>query len=121
MGKAGRRVPHFDVQALADRPAWEALLERFPHILSELSLASVLDTLHFKPLFFARGLSQPLCLVHGDADESVPLEHSRRVHDEVRGAKTLRILADSPHCPWDTPHEALFQQIAGDWFRQWLG
>jgi uncharacterized protein len=121
MGKPGRRIPHFDVQALADRPAWEALLERFPNLLSELSLSSVHDTLHFKPLFFARSLSQPLCLVHGDADESVPLEHSRRVHDTVRGEKTLRILAGSPHCPWDTPHEAQFQQIAGDWFRQRLG
>jgi dipeptidyl aminopeptidase/acylaminoacyl peptidase len=119
-GGRGRRVDAFDVHFLADRPAWVELRARFPRILPELTLAAVWDTFHFKPLFYARALAQPLCLVHGDQDDSVPLEHSRRVQDEAGGTKELRMLPGAPHCPWGTPHEPVFQRTAGEWFRGWL-
>jgi len=121
MGRASRLVDQFDVQSPGDRPGWNALLKRFPGILSKMSLASACDTFHFKPLFFARMVTQPLCLIQGDADESVPLEHSRLIHQEAGGPKELTILTGAPHCPWETAHESLFQQIALKWFLKWLG
>jgi dipeptidyl aminopeptidase/acylaminoacyl peptidase len=119
-GETGRRVPHIDVQAVTDAAGWAALLARYPGVLVDLPLESVLDTFRFRPLYYARALSRPLCLVHGDADESVPLGHSRRILSEATGPKTLRIIEGSPHCPWDTPHEAVFQRIALEWLREHL-
>ena len=119
-GQPSRRVRHFDVQALADEAGWNALLARFPQILAELPLASVLDTFNFKPLYYAHALTQPLCLIHGDADESVPLKHSRQVHKQSAGQKILHLMTGAPHCPWETPYEPEFQQLARKWFQQWL-
>ena len=120
MGRASRSLPQRIVQSLPDTAGWEALLRRFPRILPEVSLASVWDTFHFKPLFYARAIVQPLCLVHGDADESVPLKHSQDVLAEACGQKVLHVLKGSPHCPWETPHESRFQQISLEWFQKWL-
>jgi len=120
LGRSSRRVRHFDVQALPDEPAWNCLLARFPRVLAELTLASIWDTFHFKPLYYAHALCQPLCLIHGDADDSVPLQHSRQVYQRASGAKTLEVLAGAPHCPWETAYEGQVQQLALQWFEQWL-
>ena len=120
MGSVSRLVDQFDIQSPGDRPGWESLLKRYPRILSKMSLSSAWDTFHFKPLFYAQAVAQPLCVVQGDADESVPQKHSRLLHQEARGPKELNVLEGAPHCPWETPHESRFQQIALKWFRQWL-
>jgi dipeptidyl aminopeptidase/acylaminoacyl peptidase len=118
LGQPSRMVPHFDVQALPDEPGWNALLDRFPQVLGELTLASVWDTLHFKPLYYAHAVTQPLCLIHGDADDSVPVEHSRQIHERARGDKVLHVLPGAPHCPWDSPFERRVQEIALDWLKR---
>ncbi len=120
LGQPSRRVRHFDVQALPDEKSWNALLARFPQALGELTLQSVWDTFTFKPVLFAQAIGQPLCLIHGDADDSVPVEHSRMIHDRAAGEKVLHILPGAPHCPWDTPFEPHVQRLALEWFRQWL-
>jgi pimeloyl-ACP methyl ester carboxylesterase len=120
LGQPSRRVRHFDVQALPDEKSWNALLDRFPQVLGELTLASVWDTFHFKPLYYAGDVAQPLCLIHGDADDSVPVEHSRRFHDRAAGQKSLYVLPGAPHCLWDTPFEPQAQSIALEWLRRWL-
>jgi dipeptidyl aminopeptidase/acylaminoacyl peptidase len=120
LGRTSRRVRHFDVQALPDEGAWDRLRARFPRVLAELTLASVWDTFHFKPLYYAHAVGQPLCLIHGDADESVPLEHSRQVYERAGGTKTLQVLPGAPHCPWETAYEGQVQQLALQWFEQWL-
>jgi hypothetical protein len=120
LGRPSRRVRHFDVQALPDEESWNALLARFPRVLAELTLQSVWDTFHFKPLYFAHAAAAPLCLIHGDADESVPLAHSQQVHERLPGPKALEPLPGAPHCPWETAYEAQFQQLAGRWLDRWL-
>ena len=120
LGGASRLVDHFDIQTPGDRQSWDALLKRFPGILAKMSLASAWDTFHFKPLFYAHAVTQPLCLVQGNADESVPIEHSQLIHGEARGPKELTVMDGAPHCPWDTPHESSFQRAAVKWFRKWL-
>jgi hypothetical protein len=120
LGQPSRRVRHFDVQALPDETSWNALLERFPQALGELTLESVWDTLTFKPALYAGAIRQPLCLIHGDADDSVPVEHSRRIHERAAGPKVLHVLPGAPHCPWGTPFEPQVQRLALEWFKKWL-
>jgi dipeptidyl aminopeptidase/acylaminoacyl peptidase len=121
LGKPSRRVPHFDVQALPDEDAWNRLLGRFPRILRELTLTSVWDTFHFKPLCYAEAVTQPLRIVHGDADESVPLEQGRQFYERAKGPKELCVLPGGPHCCWETPLEAEVQRLSIEWLRKWLG
>jgi len=120
LGQPSRRVRHFDVQALPDEKRWNVLLERFPQALGELTLASVWDTFAFKPAFYAHAVTQPLCLIHGDADDSVPVDHSRMIHDRAAGPKVLHVLPGAPHCPWATPFEPQVQRLALEWLQQWL-
>ncbi len=120
MGKPSRSVPHFDVQALADEEQWNLLLGRFPRLLRELTLTSVWDTLRFKPLCYAEAVTQPLRIVHGDADESVPLEQGRQFFERARGPKELCVLPGGPHCCWETPLEAEVQRLSIEWLRKWL-
>ena len=120
MGKPSRSVPHFDVQALPDENAWNLLLKRFPRILRQLTLTSVWDTLRFKPLCYAEAVTQPLRIVHGDADESVPLEQGRQFYERAKGPKELCVLPGGPHCCWETPLEAEVQRLSIEWLRKWL-
>ena len=96
MGKPSRSVPHFDVQALPDENAWNLLLRRFPRILGQLTLTSVWDTLRFKPLYYAEAVTQPLRIVHGDADESVPLEQGRQFYERAKGPERAVRAAGRP-------------------------
>jgi dipeptidyl aminopeptidase/acylaminoacyl peptidase len=119
-GKPSRVVEHFDVQALPDRQQWDQVLKRFPRLLGRLTLASVADTFRFKPLYYAHAVTQPLRIVHGDADESVPLDHGRWFHERAAGPKELCVLPGAPHCCWDTPFENEVQRLTIEWVRQWL-
>lgn len=119
-GRASRWVPHFDVQAMPDETQWRSVLERFPRLLAELTLTSVGDTFRFKPLFYAHAVTQPLRIVHGDADESVPLEQSRLLYDRAQGIKDLCVLAGAPHCCWETSWEDELQRLSVEWLQKWL-
>jgi pimeloyl-ACP methyl ester carboxylesterase len=119
-GQPSRRVPHFDVQAMPDEGQWNAVLERFPRLLRELTLASVWDTFLFKPLFYAEAVTQPLRIVHGDADESVPLDHARWYFERAKGPKELCVVSGAPHCCWETRWEDEVHRLSIDWLREWL-
>ena len=119
-GNPSRSVPHFDVQALADEEQWNLLLKRFPRLLRQLTLTSVWDTLRFKPLYYAEALTHPLRIVHGDADESVPLEQGRQFYQRAKGPKELCVIPGGPHCCWETPLEAEVQRLSIDWLKRWL-
>jgi pimeloyl-ACP methyl ester carboxylesterase len=120
-GGPGRSVPHFDVQALPDEGQWNMLLQRFPRLLRRLTLTSVWDTFRFKPLYYAHALTQPLRIVHGDADESVPLDHGRRFFQLAKVPKELCVLPGAPHCCWETPLEGAVQRLSVEWLQKWLG
>ena len=94
---------------------------RFPRVLAELTLASVWHTFHFKPLYYAHAVAQPLCLIHGDADESVPLDHSRQVYERVAGPNRSRCWpVPLPTAPGKPLTKARAQQLVRQWFDRWL-
>jgi len=65
-------------------------------------------------------VTQPLRIVHGDADESVPLEQGRRLYDRAQGPKELCVLPGAPHCCWETPLEGEVQRLSVQWLQKWL-
>ncbi len=99
---------------------WNLLLARFPRLLRQLTLTSVWDTFRFKPLYYAEAVTQPLRIVHGDADESVPLEQGRQFFERAKGPKELCVLPGGPHCCWETPLEAEVHRLSIEWLRKWL-
>jgi cephalosporin-C deacetylase-like acetyl esterase len=64
LGRSSRIASHFEVQVPFDRGQWNALLERFPRLLREMTLLSIWDTFHFKPYYYAHALTQPLLIVY---------------------------------------------------------
>ena len=119
-GEPSRTVPHFDVQALPDEKQWNDVLRRFPRLLDRLTLTSVWDTFHFKPLHYAHALTQPLRIVHGDADESVPLDQGRSLYERAGGQKEFCVIPGAPHCCWETPFENDVQRLSVEWLQEWL-
>jgi pimeloyl-ACP methyl ester carboxylesterase len=119
-GGPSRVIPHFDVQALPDEEQWNRILEQFPRLLGQLTLTSVWDTFRFKPLYYAHAVTQPLRVVHGDADESVPLDHGRWLFERAVGLKDFWVIPKAPHCCWETPFEDEVQRLSMEWLRRWL-
>jgi fermentation-respiration switch protein FrsA (DUF1100 family) len=60
------------------------------------------------PEFDLAGVAQrircPTLLVYGEDDELVPMADARRLHDEIRGPKTLHMIASGT--PGATPCQA---------------
>ncbi len=119
-GTPSREVPHFDIQAFPDEPSWNQTLARYPRLLRHMTLASAWDTFHFQPLLYANRVTQPLRVIHGGADQSVPLNHGRLFHERAQGDKDLCVLPGAPHCCWDTPFEPQIQRLSVEWLRKWL-
>ncbi len=119
-GEPSGSVANFDVQALPDETAWKQFLVRFPRVLKDMTLTSVADTFLFRPLGFADAVGQPLLVVHGDADESVPLDHGRWIFERAKGPKEMHVLPGAPHCCWETLHEPEVFRLSTQWLRRWL-
>ncbi len=68
----------------------------------------------------ARRLSVPLLVVHGDADEVVPVEDAYAIHENAGGPKALKILPGVDHR--FTAPRALEEALlaATDWFQRTL-
>jgi pimeloyl-ACP methyl ester carboxylesterase len=68
----------------------------------------------------ARSLSVPLLVMHGEADEVVPVEDAYAIHENAGGSKKLRVLPGVDHR--FTHHGALDEALvlAKDWFHRYL-
>jgi dipeptidyl aminopeptidase/acylaminoacyl peptidase len=56
---------------------------------------------------------RPLLLVHGDADEVVPLEHAYRLYERAREPKELKIIRGGRH-------KVRLEKAAVDFILDWL-
>ena len=63
---------------------------------------------------------RPLLLVQGDADESVPLEHTRELFDRAGEVKSLHILSGAPQGVWGTQWESEVLAHVAEWFTRYL-
>lgn len=119
-GEPSRIVPHSIVQAVPDEAEWNRFLDRFPRLLRRLTLSSVWDTFCLKPLNWADAVTQPLRIVHGDADESVPWQQGESLFQRAKGLKELCTLPGAPHCCWETRFEGEVFRLSIEWLRRWL-
>ncbi len=75
-----------------------------------------------------RELTVPYLAVHGDVDEAVPVEESRRLHEWAGSTeKRLEVIPGAGHTfgarhPWEGPSAAWTQltDLTSSWFRKWL-
>jgi len=68
----------------------------------------------------ARRVSAPLLVLHGGADEVVPVEDARAIHANASGLKSLKVLPGGDHR--FTRPEDLEEVLnaARDWFKKYL-
>ena len=68
----------------------------------------------------ARGLSVPLLVLHGEADEVVPVEDAYAIHANAGGPKALQVLPGVDHRFTQPEALAEARNAAKDWFRKYL-
>jgi dipeptidyl aminopeptidase/acylaminoacyl peptidase len=61
-----------------------------------------------------------LLVIHGAADEVVPVDHARRIHAASRAPKDLIINPGGDHRVTDPGHQRVFVDACRDWFRTLL-
>jgi len=121
VGEPSEVVEHGYVQAMPDMAVWNATLERYPGLLREMALASVADTFLFRPLTYVAELApRPFLVVHGDADESVPLTQAYDYFGRAGAGRGIRIIPGAPHCCWDTPFEGPLLDLCVEWLQEHL-
>ena len=96
--------------------------------ITEAAIAAQ-DELHGVPLSFYRenmdfnltkGLSaiHHILVVHGDADEIVPVANARLIMEKAKAPKELIINGGGDHRQSDPHHQARFFQRAAQWFKE---
>jgi len=120
-GELSEVVEHGYVQAMPDMAAWNETLDRYPGLLREMTLASVADTFLFRPLDYVADVApRPLLIIHGDADESVPLTQAYDYFGRAGAGRDIRTIPGAPHCCWDTPFEEPLLGMCVEWLREHL-
>ena len=63
---------------------------------------------------------QNILILHGDADDIVPLSHARQIYDHVSYPKKLHVFAHSDHRMSRPDDQRQFVQEAACWFQRFL-
>jgi len=58
-----------------------------------------------------RNLKQPILIVHGDRDESIPLANAQEIHDRVAGKKELVIIKGMAHHPVEKDLKVIYPAV----------
>ena len=66
------------------------------------------------------GVECPLLIIHGSADESVPVADARRLYEKVNEPKRLEIIRGGSHGFDDPIHLQQIASLAFGWFRRYL-
>lgn len=91
--------------------------QRFPAL--DFSPALEADV---SPLLYATADDPPTLLMHGDADNLVPVDHSRRMHDALEAAGVETALVEFPGAGhgFRGADQDRSEQLAIDWFERYL-
>jgi len=55
------------------------------------------DPFRISPLRGVEQSTHPIFFIHGELDEVIPVEHTRRLHAAAAGPKKLRLIPDGTH------------------------
>jgi uncharacterized protein len=113
-----RQILRENVRRNALLPGWPfvtavSLWMRLRHgvNLSESSPIAVLSGLEPRPLFF----------IHGGADVTTPMQHSRRLYDAYRGPREIWIVQGTPHAGGYFADRPLYVERVAGFFARNLG
>lgn len=65
-------------------------------------------------------ISCPLLIIHGDADNMIPLENAHCIYERANEPKRLEIIEGGNHSFDNPEHIKLIVRLTLDWFRQYL-
>ena len=88
-----------------------------PLLTGEVSLASIESVLRFSPEKLCPEVHTPILFMHDPADEIVPISHSQRMHDLVRGEKHLQEMPGGGHNLVVEARKEEVYAIVRDWLR----
>lgn len=91
------------------------LFREYPQMAAQLALCSADDLFAFRPALLADKVKVPTRVVHSLADESVPSEHGKMLHERIPVRKDLLLVDDSPHCFWLGRHAEEVLDATVDW------
>jgi pimeloyl-ACP methyl ester carboxylesterase len=101
-------VPDPDSQAFLEQVASE-----FPQMRCELPLESAEALIEYRPEALAERIApRPLLLVHGAADQLVPVEESRSIAGRAGQSCRLEVIPDMSHFDWVMPSSPGFRRVA---------
>jgi len=66
------------------------------------------------------GVECPLLIIHGSADEDVPVADVRRLYDKANEPKQLEIIRGGSHGFDDPAHLQQIASLALGWFKRYL-
>lgn len=61
-----------------------------------------------------------LLIIHGDRDETVPLEHAHRIYEAAPEPKLLEIIAGADHSITGPEHREKAITLSLGWFKKWV-
>lgn len=66
-------------------------------------------------------LSCPILIIHGEADQQVPVHHAHALYEGVRGIKRRKIIPGGDHRLSHPSHREQAIRLSLDWFQEHLG
>jgi acetyl esterase/lipase len=114
-------MPPTDLRGWVQNPP-EAI-KKIPALKPPLTFDPKLEP-ELSPLLHVTATSAPTLLVHGDKDELVPVEHSRRMHDALDAAHVpnrLVVVEGAGHGFSPPQNEKLVAPAILEWLDRWVG
>lgn len=91
-------VPYALAMTEADERDFFAFRDAQPEMVRDVPLESVANSLlHFKPDLLCGNVEIPLMLLHGTADDIVPIRQSYAIRDKIKSPCELVVIEGAPH------------------------
>jgi dipeptidyl aminopeptidase/acylaminoacyl peptidase len=78
------------------------------------------DAMKYDTISAAKKIKIPTLIIHGDKDESVPLEQSKLLFKILNCEKDLKIIKNAPHTYRKDPYLAEVSKETVNWFKRYL-
>ncbi len=94
---------------LVDLPSGRKIKSTFFHEIREFDAGKALSNLDY-----------PLMVIHGSADQVVPVEDGQKIYQKARGCKELKIIKNGNHSFDDPVHLAQIVDLSCRWLKKHL-
>ncbi|MBU1164403.1 alpha/beta hydrolase [Patescibacteria group bacterium] len=95
---------------------WESSTKK--GLIKRLKWEFVEDLQKYDLLQSANKLTMPVLMIVGEDDESIPVEHQKKLFDKLPGPKEFHIIKGAPHTFKDKKHLKEIKKIFVDWINK---